>query len=77
MGFVLGRKPKHETLCFLCIVNVVAAAGDEVPRVCGVCGLDPSVIASLGVLQRVDANRIAMAAWIPKQTPRITITVLV
>ena len=26
MGFVLGRKPEHETLCFLC---KVAAAGDE------------------------------------------------
>ena len=31
MGFVLGRKPEHETLCFPC---KVAAAGDERYLVC-------------------------------------------
>ena len=34
MGYVLGRKPEHETLCFPC---KVAAAGDERYLGCG-CG---------------------------------------
>jgi len=35
MGYVLGRKPEHETLCF----SKVAAAGDERYLVCAAgCG---------------------------------------
>ena len=53
MGFVLGRKPEHETLYFLC---KVASAGDERYLVCAAvaAGVVPDVHGFLlCVLQRV------------------------
>ena len=38
MGYVVGRKPEHETLCFS--VSSGCSRRWKVPRVCGGCGLD-------------------------------------
>ena len=56
MGLVLGRKPEHETLCFL---RKVAAGGDEGYLVCAAAAaaiVSSSNQFSLGVLQRVVAH---------------------
>ena len=53
MGFVLGMKPEHETLCFPC---EVAAAGDERYLVCAAVAAAVVSCANwflLCVLQRV------------------------
>ena len=70
MGYVLGRKPEHETLCFPC---KVAAAGDERYLGCG-CGRFGSSYVFCNewlflcakvyaFLESVVADRIVMAAW--------------
>ena len=78
MGYILGRKPEHENLCFPC---KVAAAGEKRwPRLCGGCcwGRFMRELFLLCVLQRVVCScvrssmrflnlwlhdRIGMAAW--------------